>query len=178
MNPVIGNITDKILAIKVFNIPLSVILEYLRIGIIVFDVLLVIATVMLFFKALKMRPRFKANPDVKPVLTIRREDLLAKWSDIQEKLADGRPDSLKIAVIQGDALVDSILKGAGIEGEHMADRLDNVEPGEFQSLEDVWRSHKIRNQVVHEENYELTSAIAERALRGYEKFLREIKVLT
>lgn len=174
----VGNIGDKILALKIFNVPISQILEDVRLGIIVFDFLLIIATVYIFIKALQLRPKFKANPSKRPILTIRREVLLGKWADIQAKLVDGRPDSLKIAVIQGDALVDSILKGAGIEGDHMADRLDSVEPGEFQSFEDVWRSHKIRNQIVHQENYQLTSAIAERALKGYEKFLKEIKVLT
>jgi len=174
----IGDIGDKILAVKFFDLPLSQILEYLRLAIIVFDFFLIIATIYLFFKALELRPKFKVNPDAQPVLTIRRELLLEKWNEIQSKFAEGRPDSLKIAVIQGDALVDSILRGAGLEGEHMADRLDNIEPGEFQSFEDVWRSHKIRNQVVHEENYQLTSALAEKALKGYENFLKELKILT
>ncbi len=167
---------NDILNIKIFGLPLPQILEYLRIAIIVFDFLLIIATVYIFIQALKLRPRFKANPDLKPVLTIRKELLLEKWSGIQSKFAEGKPDSFKIAVIQGDALVDSLLKSAGLEGDHMADRLDNIEPGEFESFEDIWRSHKIRNQVVHEEGFELTHALAERALKGYEKFLREIKV--
>lgn len=154
------------------------ILEYARITIIVFDFLLIIATVYIFIQALKLRPKFKADPNSKPIMTLRKEVLLEKWMGIQSKFAEGRPDSMKVAIIQGDSLIDSILKSAGLEGEHMADRLDNIEPGEFQSFEDVWTSHKIRNQVVHEENYQLTHATAERALKGYEKFLRELNIIT
>ncbi len=167
-----------IFGIDLYNLTLPQILEYSRIGIIFFDFFLVIATVYVFRKALKLRPKFKADPRSAPVLTIRKEELLEKWRDIMEKFDDGRPDSLKIAVIQGDAMVDGILKNAGLKGEHMADRLDDVEPGEFQSFEGLWRSHKIRNNVVHQETFVLTRAIAETAIKGYENFLKEIKVLS
>ena len=159
------------------NLTLSQILEYARIAIIIFDFILVIATIYFFLKALKMRPKFNADPNRAPVLTIRKEELLGKWSEIMNKFNDGRVDSLKMAVIQGDALIDSILKGAGLEGDHMADRLDSIEPGELASFEDLWRSHKIRNQIVHNEAFNLSKSIAETAVRGYEKFLKEMKVL-
>ncbi len=152
-------------------------LEYFRLGMIVVDALLIGLFFYALNKALKLRPRFKANPDVKPIMTVKKAELLEKWTDIKKKFNEGKPDSMKVALIQGDALVDTILKSAGLSGEHMADRLDNIEPGELASFEDLWRSHKIRNQLVHEENFNLTQDIAERSLKGYEKFLKEIKVI-
>jgi hypothetical protein len=153
------------------------ILEYVRFGVILFDAALIFLLFYALWKALRLRPRFKADPNIKPVMTIKKAELLEKWQVLNEKFREGKPDSLKVAVIQGDALVDTVLKTAGLPGEHMADRLDNIEPGELASFEDIWRSHKIRNQIVHEENFELTREAAEKALRGYEKFLKEIKVI-
>ncbi|TSC60259.1 MAG: Uncharacterized protein LiPW15_137 [Parcubacteria group bacterium LiPW_15] len=160
------------------NLTLPQIFEYIRIGIIIFDFLLVAATIHIFMKAIKIRPRFRADINRAPVLTIRKEELLEKWNAIMEKYTDGKPDNLKIAVIQGDAMIDGILKNAGLKGEHMADRLDNIEPGELKSFEDLWRSHKIRNNIVHNEAFVLNKQIAETAIKGYEKFLKELGVLT
>lgn len=160
------------------NLTLPQILEYIRIGIIIFDFILVGATIHIFIKALRIRPRFGAQTAPgKPILTIRKEEILEKWDGIMQKYDDGKPDSLKIAVIQGDAMIDTILKNAGLKGEHMADRLDNIEPGELASFEDLWRSHKIRNNIVHNEAFILNKQIAEIAIKGYEKFLKEMKVL-
>lgn len=152
-------------------------LDYLRLIMIVLDLGLIVFFFYALGRAIKIRPRFKANPSVKPVMTLKKIELVEKWNSIQDKFGNGTPDNLKIAVIQGDALVDSILKSAGLKGEHMADRLDNIAPGELASFEDIWRSHKIRNQIVHNENFVLTHELAERALKGYEKFLKEIKVI-
>ncbi|MDO8504880.1 MAG: hypothetical protein Q7S36_03450 [Candidatus Liptonbacteria bacterium] len=154
------------------------ILEYLRNGLIFFSFAIVAATIFMAYEAFKVRPRFKANPSVKPVMTIKKIELLEKWEAIMDKFNDGKTDNLKIAVIQGDAMIDSILKGAGLRGDHMADRLDNIEPGELASFEDLWRSHKIRNEIAHNASFVLTKEIAERAIRGYEKFLKEMRVIS
>jgi hypothetical protein len=159
------------------NISLVQILEYARYALMAFSGFLVISTFYTLSKAIKMRPKFVHDHAV-PAMTLKRAELLEKWKQIKEKYEKGSVDESKVAIIQADALVDTILKNAGLEGEHMADRLMNIDKAELKSLDDIWTSHKIRNNVVHTDGFELSSDLSERAMRGYEKFLKELKIIS
>jgi len=159
------------------NLSLVQILEYARYALMIFSVLLVISTFYTLSKAIKLRPKFVHDQAV-PVMTLKRAEILEKWKQIKEKYENGSVDESKVAIIQADALVDTILKNAGLEGEHMADRLMNIDRAELKSLDDIWTSHKIRNNVVHTDGFELSSEMSERAMRGYEKFLKELKIIS
>lgn len=161
----------------VANLDLAKILEYARYALMLFSVLLIISTFYALSKAIKMRPKF-AHDHTVPAMTLRREELLDKWKQIRAKYDDGSADGAKVAIIQADALVDTILKNAGLEGEHMADRLMNIDKAELKSLDDIWTSHKIRNNVVHTDGFDLSSDLSARAMKGYEKFLKELKIIS
>lgn len=152
------------------------ILEYARYFLMGFSGILVLLTIYTFVKAIKMRPKF-VHDNAAPLMTIKRAELLEKWIQIRNKYDSGSVDNSKVAIIQADALVDMILKNAGLEGEHMADRLMNIDRSELRSLEDIWTSHKIRNNVVHTDGFELSADLSDKAMRGYERFLKELNII-
>lgn len=158
------------------NLDVVQILEYIRYFMMVFSVLLVVATFRSLNMAIKLRPKFAHDHSV-PMMTLKKVEILEKWKQIRNKYDDGSLDSAKVAVIQADALIDTILKGAGLEGQHMADRLMNIEKDELKSLDDIWTSHKIRNNVVHTEGFELSREMSDKAMRGYERFLKELNII-
>lgn len=160
----------------IFNLDLARILEYIRYFLMGFSVFLVFSTFYTLSKAIKMRPKFVHEQNVS-VMTLKKAELLEKWQQIRTKYDDGSADGAKVAIIQADALVDTILKNAGLEGQHMADRLMNIDKSELKSLDDIWTSHKIRNNVVHTDGFELSSDLSEKAMKGYEKFLKELNII-
>ncbi len=158
------------------NLDLVQILEYIRYFLMVFSVLLIFSTFYTLSKAIKMRPKF-VHDQTTAIMTLKKAELLEKWRQIKNKYDDGSMDSAKVAIIQADALVDTILKNAGLEGEHMADRLMNIDKSELKSLDDIWTSHKIRNNVVHTDGFDLSSDLSYKAMRGYERFLKELNII-
>ena len=148
------------------NLNITQILEYARLFLMGFSVIIIVLTFLTLAKGIKMRPKFVHDHSV-PILTLKRIELLEKWKQIRTKYDDGTMDGAKVAIIQA----------AGLEGEHMADRLMNIDKSELKSLDDIWTSHKIRNNVVHTDGFELSSDLSDRAMRGYEKFLKELNII-
>ncbi|MCX6808089.1 MAG: hypothetical protein NTW50_00280 [Candidatus Berkelbacteria bacterium] len=79
----------------------------------------------------------------------------------------------KHAVMEADKLVDYVLKAKGYRGETFADRLRNAESYINQNLyQEIWQGHKIRNQIAHETE----NQISQNELRGAtEKLLKYIR---
>ena len=148
-------------------------------GIFVFlDVILLVTFISVFFISLKYRPKLHPKHGaIKRVFTVRDAVFKERWQKIQEKIATGSPDSLKVAIIDADKLADDVLKQSGLEGEHMADRLEKLFPQELRTLDKLWRAHRLRNNLVHNPGFEIDAREAKTALRNYEAFLKEVKAL-
>jgi hypothetical protein len=142
------------------------------------DVVLFVGLVFAISKGLPFRPKLAPHTtSVKRTFTLR--DALAKerWEDIAKRAAAGSPDLMKLAIIEADKLVDDTLKRLGLQGEHMADRLQQVRPEEIRSLNALWAAHRLRNELVHTPGFSASPEEFKKALAGYEAFLREVKVL-
>lgn len=139
----------------------------------------VVIGALLFLMPLAMTYRpdlFPRRPNAR-VTTLSRSVLREQWDMIKSRFAEGTPASVKLAVIEADKFVDHILKESGFQGEHMADRMEKLSSHGLQTFERLWRAHKIRNEIVHSLNYEISSSEASQAMEDYEAFLRELRVL-
>ncbi|MBI4134845.1 MAG: hypothetical protein HY471_01915 [Candidatus Sungbacteria bacterium] len=106
-----------------------------------------------------------------------REIVAGPWLEIQEKMTSLNPADWSLAVIQADAVLDKILKASGYIGDTMSDRLKQINPAELSAIDDVWRSHKIRNRLAHGTAGAVTRDEAELAIRGYERAFRELSYI-
>jgi hypothetical protein len=59
----------------------------------------------------------------------------------------------------------------------MADRLEQLNRADLPSLDDLWRAHRIRNDLVHTVGFTLTPNETREILGVYEKFLLELGAL-
>jgi len=153
----------------------------IRDAFIVLDVLLLFGFVWALAHAWKFRPNFdfKQTPgSEKKIGTLRARITQERWQAIVKKFALGTAEALRLSVIEADTLVDSVLKGMGLEGEHMADRLGNLDAGDLKSMDNLWRAHRMRNDLVHTPGFTLAPKEAKMALDGYEAFLEELGALT
>lgn len=109
--------------------------------------------------------------------TLPKEVVAKPWEEIKAKMASPNSADWSIAVIQADAILDQILKASGYIGDTMGDRLKQVNDAELNAIDDVWRSHKIRNRLAHGGTGALSRPEAEEAIRGYEKAFRELNYI-
>ncbi|HXF44130.1 MAG TPA: hypothetical protein VNK70_01565 [Candidatus Paceibacterota bacterium] len=140
------------------------------------DFALVVIFVYAFAKGLKYRPKFYFRPDelAKKKQIIKDRKWQVHWSHILEKSRRTPPQSLFMAIIEADGLVDTVLKKIGIPGEHMADRLERLANRNLNTIDRLWRAHRVRNDLAHTPGFTLDPRDAEQILVDYEEFLKEI----
>lgn len=131
-----------------------------------------------FYKAWRFHPRFRLEQQsAKKIFTLRDAVVRERWRLVMKKFLLGTAESIRLAIIEADALADAALKGKGIPGEHLADRLSNLDAEEIKSMNRIWRAHRIRNDLVHTPGFIVVPADAKMAIEDYEEFLKEIEVL-
>lgn len=96
------------------------------------------------------------------------------WEQLRASSKQG-PLGQKIAVIEADKLLDNVLKSMLIPGDTMGERL-KMAAYKYPHIKDVWPAHRLRNQLVHETNFELKGE-AKWALDDFEDALRLLRVL-
>lgn len=97
-----------------------------------------------------------------------------KWQEIKEHLDSTNSSEWKFAIVEADKLVDEILKQAGYEGETMGERLLMIKQGDVPNINGLWTAHKLRNQLVHQVDFDLYHAQAIEAIRAFELVLRDL----
>lgn len=146
----------------------------LRTFFIVIDVLLVAGFLYALVKGWDYRPPIEIREKPEKPQTLRQAIFEERWQAIQKKASLASSDSLRMAVIEADSLVNDVLGQLGLGGKHMADRLMNLNPDEYSTLNAIWRAHRIRNDLVHTPGFFLSPEDAQKLLSDYESFLKEI----
>lgn len=103
------------------------------------------------------------------------ERVRSLWSEIE---ATGKQGTMgaKLAILEADKLLDSVLKSLGFPGETMGERLKTAQY-KHPALQQVWPAHKLRNQLAHDVAFELTPRSASQALHDFRAALRTLRVL-
>lgn len=97
-----------------------------------------------------------------------------RWSAVQQLCKD--KSTWPLAIINGDKLLDEVLKKRNFKGKSMGERLVSAR----KSLTDndrAWFAHKLRNKLVHEEEVKLNEAIVKEALKGTRQALKDLGAL-
>jgi hypothetical protein len=103
-----------------------------------------------------------------------RLEVRNRWERIKNLMEHNNPSSSAKAVIEADKLLDNCMKDLGFVGEKMGDRIRSARIKLGSDYSEVWQAHILRNQIVHELDHELFVHDAKRALRGFEKGLKDI----
>lgn len=98
----------------------------------------------------------------------------ARWGKVEETFALGE-SGMRLAVIDGDKLVDHALKKSRVAGETMGDRLKNV--NYLKNIDNLWTAHKLRNKLVHAPDSKPKKNEMKNALSAYRKTLKELGAL-
>lgn len=142
------------------------------------DIMVVVAFILVFIKAREYRPKFSHRYRPKTKAPLFDTKLFAdRFARIMKGAPKAPPQSYVLAIIEADKLVDDALKTSGLQGEHMADRLEKLRVEDYPTLDRLWRAHRVRNELVHTPDFGIDEGDAKDVLKVYEKFLKELGAL-
>ena len=108
-----------------------------------------------------------------------KEEIRKKWAGIEQLIKLGRPSNFKTAILEADKLLDHALKLLGFRGQTMGDRMKSIKRDDHEKdfFDDMWQAHKVRNEMVHNLNYEVQDWEAREAINKFKRVLQELGIL-
>lgn len=115
--------------------------------------------------------------DVPPELVTKKGKLRVRWERVRKRMRSENQSDYKVAIIEGDNIIDDLIARMGYKGENFAERLDNINSGQIENIEELRLAHEVRNRIIHDENFILNKEEAQKVLGYFEEFLRYFQVL-
>ena len=102
------------------------------------------------------------------------QDYRNRWEKIQGYLAN--EDTLQVAVLEADKLLDKALRESKFKGSTMGERMVSAKKV-FSKRDHVWMAHKLRNKIAHESDVKVNKRQANAALSAIHRALKDLKAL-
>lgn len=97
-----------------------------------------------------------------------------RWDNIRTLINSHNLNDWKQAILEADIILDEMLEKMGYQGSSVGEKLKQIEPSDFLTLNEAWEAHKFRNKIAHEGlNYRMSKDEAERVIDLYEKVFKE-----
>lgn len=85
--------------------------------------------------------------------TVEHEDIPAtrmRWNRIMEHAQSADEHKWRLAILECDIMLNELLDLQGYKGETIAEKMKQVSRANFNTIDDAWEAHKVRNKVAHE----------------------------
>lgn len=96
-----------------------------------------------------------------------------KWLEIENSVTRDNTASWQLAIINADKLLDQALRERRFRGQTMGERMKSAQKT-WKNANHVWGAHKIRNQLAHEVNANVTYDITLRSLSAFKQGLKDL----
>lgn len=131
----------------------------------IFLIIAIFAVGLFALVAIILKGKHKHNFDV--------EEYQTRWLKIENSLVKGDPRTYSMALINADKLLDKALRELGLAGKTMGERMKRIND-RFTDANHVWYAHKLRNQIAHEEDFEIGYTDANKALAAFRQALKDL----
>lgn len=98
------------------------------------------------------------------------------WLGITQAVDKSSPESMQMAIIKADKLVDKAMCDLGVDGSCMGDRLKSHHQ-RWSNPDVIWSAHKLRNQIAHESTFSLNEPTYRRSMTGFRQALEDLGVI-
>ena len=144
-------------------------------------VLALVALIIIVYALIRLFELRKREDEFYGTLLLAPEEaggINPRWTHIETLAGSTNPSDWRTAIIEADIMLDDILTRQGYPGEGVGEKLKSVEPSDFNTLQDAWEAHKVRNQIAHEGSaFDLSETLARRTIARYESVFREFKMI-
>ena len=96
-----------------------------------------------------------------------------QWLAIENSVSRGNEASWQVAIMNADKLVDQALRESHYKGSTMGERM-KVAQSVWKNANHVWGAHKVRNQLAHEVNTQLSYDVTLRSLSAFKQALKDL----
>ena len=96
-----------------------------------------------------------------------------KWLEIENSVTRDNAASWQLAIMNADKLLDQALRERRFRGQTMGERMKSAGKT-WKNANQVWGAHKIRNQLAHEVNANVTYDITLRSLSAFKQGLKDL----
>jgi len=97
-----------------------------------------------------------------------------RWRKALTHLFSSSPGDWKLAIIEADSMLESLMGELGFKGENLGEKLKGATQEKFHNLSAAWEAHTIRNRIAHEGlAFELSQREAKRVIAIYEQIFRQ-----
>lgn len=97
-----------------------------------------------------------------------------RWMQTLHYLFSNNESDWKLAIIEADSMLDSLMDQLGFRGESLGEKLKSATQDSFRNLSIAWEVHTIRNRIAHEGlAYEISQHEAKRIIAIYERIFRD-----
>lgn len=107
--------------------------------------------------------------------TLDQQKYRTRWLEITQN-AGSTSETWQFAIMSADKLLDSALRDRGVAGETLGERLKNAKPY-LSNIDSVWRAHKLRNRIAHDDGVKVSQRQAGEALKIFKKALTDLGAL-
>jgi hypothetical protein len=104
---------------------------------------------------------------------IPRHRIGKRWIGIRKAMDTEDPENWRAAILDADLMLDEVLAKIGYAGDNINQRLENILPEQFPSLEDAWRAHRVRDFLAEDLSYPLSRKVAETTMEIYKTIFLE-----
>lgn len=110
------------------------------------------------------------SPEINPTME--------KWAEIVNKVETPEESNWRLAIIEADIILDSLLERLNLPGATTGDKLKAVEPSDFLTLDQAWEAHKARNNIAHQgDDFLFNQREARRIISLYERVFKEFHLI-
>ncbi|MFA5934481.1 MAG: hypothetical protein WC827_01160 [Candidatus Paceibacterota bacterium] len=101
-----------------------------------------------------------------------------KWKLVEEHINSDDQNKWKLAILESDIILSEMLDQLSLPGESIGEKLKAVETSEFNTIEQAWEAHKIRNAIAHQgSDFLLSQREAKRVIGLYSDVFKEFKII-
>ncbi len=101
-----------------------------------------------------------------------------RWQQIEAHFASTNPNDWRAAIIDADAMLEELITKLGYTGDTFGEKLTQIKPNDFPTIQSAWEAHKMRNVIAHEGTaFNLTERQKEITRRYFEAVFRDMGVI-
>lgn len=101
-----------------------------------------------------------------------------RWGRILSYMESDSQTEWRLAILDADVILEQMLTKSGYHGESVGEKLKKIERSDFNTLDQAWEAHKIRNSIAHSgSDIILTKRTAKKAIDLYRQVFEEFEYI-
>ena len=124
------------------------------------------------------RPHLTFKRRAKRPPTTEEKVLIERWRAVRNKAFSGDPNSMRLAIIEADKILDDVLKNVGFTAETVSGKILQI------LSDDLWRirkkatdAHEFYLKLEEDPGYEIDLDEVKKAIHNYEAVLKELDIV-